>query len=134
MIKKLLIILIALLLSGEGWALDKGNLVNQWRDYEAGKLTAPAIVQVDYTGKEYMIWVWDGASIQGPFSRPGYDEKEITATAAAIAAQPKVEQIDSRDTEITALKTQVVTLTAANAKLTADLATAKAEVTKEVVK
>ena len=136
-------LLIALILltvfCGEGLALDKGSLVNQWRDYEAGKLKAPAIVQVDYTGKEYLIWVWDGLTIQGPYSRAGYSEKEILATAQAIKDAPKAAPVDTENQEVVTLKAQVVTLTAANTKLTEEKAALikqleAASVEKEVLK
>lgn len=120
--KKLILILLLIGLSGNTWADD------HWQAYQDGKLTPPAVVQHDIVNGQHLIWVWDGMAIQGPFSRSSYDEKEITATAAAIAAQPKqIEQVDARDTKIVTLEAQVVTLTAANAKLTADLAAAKAE-------
>lgn len=139
--KKLIILsllfTILLLAGGEGWALDTGNLVNQWRDYEAGELTAPAIVQVDYTGKEYLIWVWDGSTIQGPYSRAGYSEKEILATAQAVKDAPKVTPIDAENQDVVTLKAQVTTLTAANVKLTDEKAALVKQLeaaTKEVVK
>ena len=137
--KLIFILLISLLIAGEGWALDKGNLVNQWKAYGAGKLTAPAIVQVDYTGRDYLIWVWDGSSIQGPYSRAGYNEKEILATAQAMKDTPKAEPVDAETQEIVTLKAQVTTLTAANAKLTDEKAALikeleAATIEKEVVK
>lgn len=132
LMKKSIIILITLLaFAGEGWA---GNIVNKWQEYRGGKLTAPAVVQVDQCGKEYLIWVWDGASIQGPFSRTTYNEAEIKSTAMVIKAQEPTVQVEPENSEITALKAEVATLKAENATLTAEKTALEKQITEAPTK
>ena len=67
------------------------NLTNKWREYEAGTLTPPAIVQHDYDGTEHLIWVWTGTQIVGPLSRNTYDETDILNIVAELEQMPQPE-------------------------------------------
>ena len=53
------------------------NLINKWREYEAGTLIPPVVVQHDYDGTEHLVWVWTGTRIIGPLSRNVFDETDI---------------------------------------------------------
>lgn len=67
------------------------NITNRWREYEAGTLTPPAIIQHDEQNREHLIWVWTGTQIIGPLSRREYNEQNIIDTAVASA---QIEQIE----------------------------------------
>lgn len=67
------------------------NLINKWREYEAGILTPPAIIQHDYDGVEHLVWVWTGTRIVGPISRTIYDENAIIETAITSEQTPQIE-------------------------------------------
>jgi hypothetical protein len=58
--------------------------INRWAEYNAGTLTAPAIVQQDQVGSEYLIWVWTGTQIEGPLSRSSFDETAFMAAFEAL--------------------------------------------------
>lgn len=91
------------------------NIINKWKDYDAGKLIAPAVVQYDTIGKEHLIWVWDGETIK-QFSRSGYDEKSVLADS--LLAEPVY--VDPKDARIEELETKVSTLEAEKAVLIAE--------------
>lgn len=59
------------------------NKINRWKEYEAGELKAPAIVQHDVEGDEHLIWAWDGEKIVH-LSRRGFDEEEILKTVMTL--------------------------------------------------
>ena len=119
--KQMLFLLAILAITSQARA---ANIVNKWRDYEAGKLTGPTVVQLDrVNAKEYLIWVFDGNGIVGPMSRSSYNESSALSDAKAIrsaqeAAKITAEAYDGRDVEIAALKAE-------NAQLKTDLAKAQ---------
>jgi hypothetical protein len=88
------------------------NLINRWKEYDAGKLTPPCVVQHDTIRNEHLIWVWDGETIK-QFSRSGYDEKSVLADAMIEAPV----YVDSKDVIIEELETKVSTLEAEKAVL-----------------
>lgn len=59
------------------------NVIHKWKEYEAGELSAPAIVQYDVEGDEHLFWVWDGEKIVH-LSRAGFDEEEILGTVIKL--------------------------------------------------
>lgn|SRR5574343_400631 len=95
------------------------NIINKWKEYDDGKLIAPAVVQYDTIRDEHLIWVWDGDNIK-QFSRTSFDEKSILADAMAVIDEPVY--VDPKDTSIEELKTQVVTLKAEKAVLISEKA------------
>ena len=105
--------------------------MNRWKEYDAGKLTPPCVVQHDQIRDEHLVWVWDGEKIHGPISRTSFDEKEVFATVEAIKqmAEMPVEVVqDAKDIEIASLKEEVATLKSDKESLQADLAVAVAAV------
>ena len=88
--------------------------MEKWRDYEAGKLVPPCVVQHDVVRDENLVWVWDGDVIHGPLSRKVYDEAEVLATVQAIKDAPVVVIVDAKEAEIAVLKEE-------NEKLKADI-------------
>lgn len=104
--------------------------INRWREYEAGKLTPPCVVQHDEVGKEQLVWVWTGEQIVGPLSRNSFDEKSVVEEAVAIAKTPAPEpskdpQVASLEAELVAVKAELATTQSALTKAQADLAKAK---------
>lgn len=70
------------------------NLTNKWREYEAGTLTPPAIIQHDYDGTEHLIWIWTGTRIVGPLSRIEYNEQDIINMAVNSEQAPQIEETE----------------------------------------
>lgn len=62
--------------------------MERWREYEAGTLTPPCVVQHDILGSDHLIWVWHGAGIVGPVVRPVYDEAAVCAEVLASLVPP----------------------------------------------
>jgi hypothetical protein len=61
---------------------------NRWAEYEAGTLTPPAVVQRDSdTPSGWLVWVWSGAMIHGPFKYGAWDAATETATLALAVSQ-----------------------------------------------
>ena len=59
------------------------NYLNRWKEYEAGTLTPPAIVQHDEINGEHLVWVWTGIKII-QMSRKIYDEQTIIDEVMAM--------------------------------------------------
>lgn len=62
--------------------------MERWKEYDAGTLMPPCVVQHDQVGTEHLIWVWDGERIQGPFSRTSDDEAGCIAAAVEARDNP----------------------------------------------
>jgi hypothetical protein len=52
------------------------NHINRWKEYDAGELTPPCVVQHDEINEEHLSWVWTGNKII-QVSRKTYDEQAI---------------------------------------------------------
>lgn len=90
--------------------------MDRWREYEAGTLTPPCVVQHDCVNGEHLIWVWDGITIHGPLSRPEYDEASCIAHVAFVRAEPPrvpdpAEQVAQLKAENDTLRAEKVVLT-----------------------
>ena len=68
------------------------NILNRWREYEAGTLTPPTIIQHDEQNGEHLAWVWTGVQIVGPLSRMEYNEQDIIDTAVASTQPVQIEE------------------------------------------
>lgn len=109
------------------------NIINKWKEYDDGKLTAPAIVQYDTVGDENLVWVWTGENII-QVSRFKYDENQVIVDVMSL---PKEEiAVDPKDAVISELQTQVKTLQTEKAVLLEEKATwlAVNPIYKEVIK
>jgi hypothetical protein len=97
---------------------DDMNKINRWKEYDAGTLTPPCVVQHDVLGKENLIWVWTGTEIKS-FSRDTFDEESILADAMIVA---ETVVIDPKDVIIEELQTKVATLESEKAVLISEKA------------
>ena len=98
--------------------------MDRWKEYNAGKLKPPCVVQHDVVRDEHLIWVWDGVNIQGPFSRTKYDEVELLVTAMTVKDTVIEPVLDAKELIIAEKETEIVALKIENTKLKEDLAAA----------
>jgi hypothetical protein len=86
------------------------DAMNRWKEFKAGKLAKPCVVQHDELPGEHLVWVWcsDGV-IRGPFSRKEFDEVEIFETVASIILiDSPVETASTDSKEVDELRASIV--------------------------
>lgn len=81
--------------------------MDKWKDYDAGKLTPPCVVQYDIVGKEHLVWVWDGSQIVGPLSMPIYDEAKALEIVMAMKNETVITIEQDNDLKISELMARI---------------------------